>query len=1284
MNSVPRFARLAAAFLALLLPAVVAPAQTTQGQIAGNVLDSSGAAIPNAAIVAKGEETGTLFNTVSTSSGSYRLPSVPLGRYTITTTASGFKSTVNTGVEVRVGTVTSFDINLSAGGANETVTVESDAPSVETQSSEVSGTVTTQQIIDLPLALGGIGALRSPEAFVFLIPGTTGPGSANSNNGIFLNKVGGGQAFGNEILLDGASIVRTENGSSFDETAPSVEAISEFKVTTSTPAAEFGRTTGGIENFVTKSGTNAYHGAVFDLFRNDALNANDWFNNGRQAYYRSIGDTASVNANRRASDKKNDYGGSLGGPVAIPHFYNGRDKTFFFFSWEQYRQSLGGPFTSSVPTTPELTGNFQDQILNGNGPTPTGNINPCDGRPIYFGEIFDPATSNDNVSATNPLRVRCRLPFGTAPAAGQKTLNPNFNVIPQGRLNQVGQNIANLYPGSNTAALSNNYILTSASPIFNTTYTIRIDETINAKHKIYGSYSSRDNTRHSPTNQAFNGPIDYNTQIQDFITHFGRGGWDFVLNPNILNHLNIGFNRTNSINTSFNTNGTLNAAALGIGNITGLPRINFTNGYSSLSRNQNDDNIDNGIRVNESISWQKGRNSFKFGFDYRYQQYSAISNGGTNGTINFDRNQTAAAQTGDFSRGTGNPIASLLLGLTDFGGVSVPFHQAQWIQDYYGFFAQDDLKISNSLVLNLGVRYDIDRPRKEKYSDTSNFSLTAIDPHSGLPGALVFASNCTSCNKRWADTWFKDIAPRVGFAFTPANSAGKTVLRGGFATLYAPLQYSDFGGDTRTGYTANPGFGSNGFDAAFNIDAGLPAYSAGINLDPGQFDNGNPDGPQHFGNLVKASYGRPGQLNQWNLQVQQELAKDLILTIGYLGNAGAHLKSQVENINNISTSQFARGDALNSHDLAANGLTAPYTYTNTIGATTTTRPFNGRVAQALRPYPQYDFIATDCCLQNLGHSTFHALVSSLERRFSNGLNLQASYTWAKTITNADSIINVNNGVGQLQNPSNSKSQKAISNQDIPHTFVISYLYQLPFGKGRQFLSGGNPLLRAAISGFEVGGVQRYQSGEPFSFGVNQPANNCGGASGIPGFDNCISYTRIPGSQLSSNARLRGKIDPFRELRSGNTLSGPDPNVDSIFNGLLIPTKNDGSSDNPQYAALQNAPAFIDQNAATYRRRRARIAGDAPNADNGAFQFGNVPRVTGEIRNFQFYNEDFSVLKRTPIGDNLNFTFKVEILNAFNRHIFGTPSTNPADRFFGVPFATIDQPRSLQLTARFQF
>ena len=326
----------------LLAPvALSAHAQTNRGQIAGNVFDATGAAVPDATVTAKSLDNGSVYTAKSSGAGNYRFPSIALGRYTITTEATGFKQQVNTGVEVRVGTTTSLDINLSAGGATDSVTVSADAPTVQAESSDVGGTVTDRQIVELPLALGGVGAMRSPESFVFLIPGTAGPGTGNSNNGIFISKIGGGQNFGNEVLLDGASQTRSENGSSFDEEALSVEAISEFKVTTSTPAAEFGRTSGGIENFVTKAGTNKVHGSVFGIFRNEALDANDYFNKGNAAIYTAAGNLDTAATFKRPVDKQYDFGISAGAPVVIPHFYDGHDKTFAFFSWEQYRLRRG-------------------------------------------------------------------------------------------------------------------------------------------------------------------------------------------------------------------------------------------------------------------------------------------------------------------------------------------------------------------------------------------------------------------------------------------------------------------------------------------------------------------------------------------------------------------------------------------------------------------------------------------------------------------------------------------------------------------------------------------------------------------------------------------------------------------------------------------------------------------------------------------------------------------------------------------------------------------------------
>jgi hypothetical protein len=1227
--------RVATAFCFLTLTSGLATAQTNQGELAGSVLDTSGAVVSGAQITAVNDAKGTTYKTTSTGNGYYRFPSIELGRYTITVSAAGFKQAVGTGVEVQVGTVTGFDAHLDVGGTNETVTVDANAPTIQTESSDVGGVVTTRQVLELPLALGGVGNLRSPEAFVFLIPGTVGPGSGNSPNGIFISKIGGGQNFGNEVLIDGLSQTRSENGSSFDEEAPSVEAISEFKVTTSTPAAEFGRTTGGIENFVTKSGTNQYHGTAYEIFRNEVLDANDWFNAGDKYIYCQPDDSACRARYERGSDKKHDYGGNIGGPLSIPHLYNAKDRTFGFFSWEQYQQNIGGGTATTVPTAAERNGDFSDRLQG-----PTGQTNPCDGTPLFNGQIFDPLTDK-TVVVPNPaggtLTVRCRSAF------------PG-NAIPQNRFSQVAINALKFYPLPQNGNLQNNYINGAPYPIYNTTYTIRIDQNVSTRNKIWGTYSTRENgSLKAP--RTFPDPVDPVQWNQDFLTHFFRTGWDFVISPSLLNHAILGTNRSNSKNFHAGSQGKTNyAAELGIGNInyTNFPVINpNAEGIPQLSKAQADDNVDNGIRFTDSVNWQKGRNSFKIGFDYRYQQYSNLAFDNLAGTFNFSGNQTKASDNGNFNSGTGNGLASLLLGLVDDGNLSERLHQPRWISNYWAGFIQDDLKISPQLTLNLGVRYDVDQPRKEAQNLTSNFSLTAIDPHNGLPGALVFAPTC-HCNPRWADTWYKDIAPRIGFAYSPSQFHNKTVVRGGFAILYGPLQYADFGGSMVTGYSANPDFGSDGFNPSFTIDSGFPQFTPPPNLDPGQLDNGNASAPQFVGgSYIAAKYGRPAMVNQWNMQVQQEVAKDLIFTIGYVGQRSQNLRSGIENINNINRSNFSRGDQLTQFDLGAAGVAQPYP------------SFNGQVQQALRPFPQYGFIATDCCLQNVGHSSYDAMIVTLERRFSSGLNLQASYTWSKTVTDADSALpGINGGVNQEQDPFDHRNAKSLSIQDIPNTFVLSYIYELPFGRHHNFLNQSR-LLDLVVGGWQIGAVHRYQSGEPISFGC---------ADGIPGWDNCISFSRVPGSSLSSHL----KHGNFHELdilnAQGINRQGPDPTIDSIFNGLL-------RKDNAAYSALQVAPALYSQNA-------------PPNRNGGPFSLGNVPRVTGEVRNFRFYNEDFSIIKNLHLTERFTFQLKGELLDALNRHNFATPDTQPYNNDFGVPRSVIGGPtdghREVQFTGRVIF
>ena len=304
----------------------LASGQLNQGSIAGNVVDPTGAMVAGAKLTAKGQSTGSVYQAVSSSAGSYRFPNVNIGSYDLTVSAPGFKTTTLTGILVQVATTSALDVKLSTGAISESIVVNAEAPTVQSESSDIGTVVSEKQILDLPLALGStVQAMRSPEAFVYLTPGAVGPGSDSGNGGTFESKISGGQNYGTEVLLDGASMTRSENGSSFDETAPSVDALSEFKVITSTLPAEFGMTTGGIESFNTKGGTNTYHGEVYDIFRNEDLDANTWGNNF------ALSQGLPYATYRTPLDKQNDYGGTFGGPFRIPHFYNGKDKTFFFF-----------------------------------------------------------------------------------------------------------------------------------------------------------------------------------------------------------------------------------------------------------------------------------------------------------------------------------------------------------------------------------------------------------------------------------------------------------------------------------------------------------------------------------------------------------------------------------------------------------------------------------------------------------------------------------------------------------------------------------------------------------------------------------------------------------------------------------------------------------------------------------------------------------------------------------------------------------------------------------------
>jgi len=1127
-----------------------------------------------------------------------------------------------------VNSVSALDITLDVGNTTETVTVSADAPTLQTESSEIGTVVTTKQIQDLPLSLSASSQspLRSPETFVFLTPGTAGPGtnSDHSSGGIFESKLSGGQNFATEVMLDGISTQRADSGSAFDQTAPSVEALSEFKVLTSTIPAEFGRTSGGVESFATKSGTNGFHGTAFNFFRNDKLDANTWVNN--------------FNGAPKPRDHQNDFGGSLGGPVWIPKLYNGRDKLFFFFSWEQYRNNPGTSNVSTLPTAAERSGDFSALLgpgLVNNDPGHTPVINPCDGTQVLRGQIFDPATTQ--TVGGQP----CRTAF------------PG-NIIPTDRISAVSQNVLTFLPvGSDTngpgcnVVICNNFLFTSANPVRDTTMTFKIDYNVSPNGKAFFSYSSRDQ-------ESLNGsstlprPLDP-TFINSNFTHYLRFGYDYSFSPTLLNHFVIGLNRLTNFSKGQSVTGVDWPALLGIANASGqvFPRQTFDQfggspigiGYTDLSANNDDHNIPSSLVVSDSVSWAKGRHTIRMGFEWRSFQFSRISEANLSPQYDYSNFQTAYIPN---SNNSGDPFASFLLGTPHRTFLTFISVQPRWSSNYYAGYVQDDYKLRPNLVLNLGLRYSVDTPRHEPHDANSVLDLNTPNALAGgAPGALIFGSRAAG-----AKTYYKNFAPRVGFSFAWKPTV---VFRGGYGIYYAPLQYSDFGGALTTGTSVSPTFQSaDSFTPVQSPDAGFPSYA------PPTQDPTLLTGTSSQPDFVASNYGKPGMVQNWSFEMQHELTKDLILSIGYVGMRSTRLHSNLYQLNSLRPEFYGLGNDLKLQvndpkaqaDLAALGRTVPSWFVplwNPDGLAGQ----NDTLGQLLRPFPQYRDI-NNSPLENSGQASYNALQAKVERRFRNGLNLLAAYTFSKTLTNADSSFptfsGCNSNVFGAQNGYNLKAEKSVSYQDIPHAFVLSYLYELPAGPGKRYFSHG--VASKVLGGWQVGGVHRYQAGSPVlinSFATTNPFTNAS-----------FRFSQIPGVPIiSPNA---GSFNPF----------GPSSGCDSHPDGTFTPQ----SSNN-----FFNCAAIIDPNAPDL------VAAQG-------YSFGNLPVFFSGIRSPGYVNEDFSIIKRTAITEGQFVTFKVDLPNAFNRHVFGQLDGNPFSGSFGVPggggHAVLNAQRQIQLTLRYEF
>ena len=636
----------------------------------------------------------------------------------------------------------------------------------------------------------------------------------------------------------------------------------------------------------------------------------------------------------------------------------------------------------------------------------------------------------------------------------------------------------------------------------------------------------------------------------------------------------------------------------------------------------------------------------KFGFDWRSYQYTVENTGQQSPTFVFNSRETAfapASQQGSASNNTGDSMASFLIGQPDQEYLAFSSHFSRWVQNYYAAFVQDDFKARHNLTVNIGLRWEINTPRHEATGANSVLSLAAPNALTpGQPGALIFGKSATG-----AKTYYKALGPRLGFAYSP-DRLPNTVFRGAYSIYYAPLSYSDFGGNLTTGWTVNPNFqNTDNFTPVQSVDAGFAAYAP-----PSQDPTLNTF-TQNTTSYVASGYGRPAMVQNWDFQVQHQLAPDLIMSIGYVGQHATRLLSNLAQINTPNPIYNSLGanlslsvtDPAAAPILASLGKTVPSWFVPGWGGSAT-------IGQLVRPLPQYGKVTTSCCLENLGQSTYHALQAVLERRFRNGLNLLASYTFSKTLTDADSALPVESGFNSnvfgAQNPYNLKGEKAVSYQDIPHTFVMSYLYELPIGHGKKYLNHG--VAGVVAGGWQLGGILRYQAGSPTI--INEYATSNPYSTGN------YRFSLIPGQQ----------VFPSHPVQWTPALNG-------AWNSGCSPTSGIFQPNNPGGPSPVNCNAFLDPSAASL-------------TSGGGYVFGNLPTAVSWWRSPGFRNEDMSILKRTTVHEGQAILLKFDIQNVFNRHVFGGIDGNPYDSFFGVPggggHSVLNGPRTIQATIRYEF
>ena len=1030
--------------IAIALATASATAQTEKGSIVGTVTDSNGGAVANATVAVRNVAKNTSLTFTTNSEGNYNVPFLDPGNYEVIVTASGFARSLVSGVVVSVGGTQSVNVTLKVGEVTETVEVENATPLLQTENANIGQIITDQQLTDLP------SANRNIYSFLALDSTVNGVGVNSSNAEAFRVESGGTMSISGSrpssvtFKIDG----QANNDPTFGTPTitPSLDTVKEFQLQNNAYSAEFEGITQ--VNIATKSGTSRFRGSLFEFVQNDLFQPRN--------------PNAPLDSEGRRGKNKlryNQFGGTIGGPMWVPRFGDDggplwmKDKTFFFFSYEGLRNNGRGLAFARVLTQAERTGDFSANlggcILSGGNPVPQLNPNgTASGNCVRAGQIFDPTTT-----VANPL-FNSALP--------QSPFNPQFirqpfagNRIPANRINATASALIDVQqPLPNFVSTSDlNFAGPSGNNFVNNQYSVRIDHRFTDRDSIYGRFTWQNNSR--------DGELVLPYQQKDLI---GKGrvfnsAWTHVFTPSFVNELRIGY-----VKGQYGDSVTeIDPTQFGIANtaLNTLPGIQLTAGgqlnYGGFTASVLE-TTQNTFQIADNFSVARGNHFTKFGFKADHNKFVNVDRIQSNGIMQFNGLFSVGNSSLGANAGRPNSIADFLLG--NVSGQSLNVTRPAHLQNMpLSFYIQDDWRVNSKLTINLGLRYEIHQPFREESLGGRRVDLTGegvllvADPEVARLANSPLVVCCT--DERVVDTDRNDFGPRIGVAWRPFNS-DSTVIRAGFGKFFADtsqffhwLYYVPLRGGSYSPRVSSFTSPSATLDNPFPSTNFTPPGGSGISI-------GIPTGvnPAAVNNQPVISISALGPYKtpesyQWSAGVQREIFRNMVLDVSYKGSRSKNLPVQ----------WFFNQPTFS--DTPAN--------------------FQSLVPAA-NPYLRRDyenFSITSNIVANVLESEYNALTIKVDKRFSDGYGFLSTYTWSRSIDQGAEVFTLGQNHAFLPNNRDFDAGRGVSIFDIPHRWVTSGSFDVPFGRGKRFLDYGG-VVNALLGGWRLSGIFTIQSGQPFS------------------------------------------------------------------------------------------------------------------------------------------------------------------------------------------------------------